>query len=67
MHALTTAQIGAYLDQAWPDVGSCVGADKAEGLGAQLFSRIERDWFSGRGMPLLNVLSFLRQRGMFEP
>ncbi|ABD53114.1 Maf family protein [Jannaschia sp. CCS1] len=67
MHTHSEAQINAYLDQAWPDVSSSVGAYHAEGLGAQLFSRIEGDWFSVLGLPLLQVLSYLRMRGMVAP
>lgn len=63
MHRLSTAEIDAYLDRAWPDVGSSVGAYHAESLGARLFSRIDGDWFTVMGLPLLDVLSFLRLRG----
>lgn len=66
MHALTTRQIEAYLDRAWPDVSGCLGAYQAEALGACLFSRMDGDWFSVLGLPLLEVLSFLRQRQMLE-
>lgn len=66
MHTLTSAQINAYLDRAWPDVSSSVGAYHAEALGAQLFATIQGDWFSVLGMPLLEVLSYLRLRGMLE-
>lgn len=64
MHVLTDTEIAAYLDQAWPDVAGCVGAYQAESLGGQLFSRIDGDWFSVLGLPLLQVLSYLRMRGM---
>jgi septum formation protein len=58
MHALTPTEIDSYLDKAWPDVASSVGAYHAEGYGARLFSRIDGDWFSVLGLPLLDVLSF---------
>lgn len=67
MHTLTPAQIDAYLDRAWPKVSGSVGAYHAEDLGAQLFSRIDGDWFSVLGMPLLEVLSYLRLREMLDP
>lgn len=63
MHKLTEDEISAYLDQAWPDVASCVGAYQAEGLGARLFARIDGDWFSVLGLPLLEISSYLRLRG----
>ena len=64
MHSLSDAQIDDYLSKAWPEVSYCVGAYQAEKLGAMLFSRIEGDWFSVLGMPLLDILSHLRLRGM---
>ncbi len=66
MHALTEGEIAAYLDRAWPDVSASVGAYKAEGLGARLFARIDGDWFTVLGLPLLEVLSFLRLRGWLD-
>jgi septum formation protein len=63
MHAMEREEIAAYLDLAWPDVGSSVGGYHAEALGARLFSRIEGDWFSVLGLPLLDITSFLRLRG----
>lgn len=66
MHTLTNSDIDTYLDRAWPTVEGCVGAYQAEALGAQLFSRIDGDWFSVLGLPLLQVLSYLRMRGMLS-
>ena len=34
------------------------------GLGAQLFQRIEGDYFTILGLPLLPLLNYLRDRGM---
>ncbi|MDG4646960.1 Maf family protein [Roseibacterium sp. SDUM158017] len=66
MHRLSPAEIDAYLDHAWPAVSSSVGAYHAEGYGARLFSRIEGDWFSVLGLPLLDVCSFFRLRGWLD-
>ena len=63
MHKLTATEIDHYLDQAWPVVASSVGGYQAEALGARLFSRIDGDWFSVLGMPLLDICSYLRLRG----
>lgn len=63
MHKLTEPEIATYLDRAWPDVASSVGAYQAEDLGARLFARIEGDWFSVLGLPLLDLCSHLRLRG----
>ncbi|MEJ6389925.1 Maf family protein [Gymnodinialimonas ulvae] len=67
MHTFSDDQIATYLDTAWPNVSYCVGAYQAEAVGARLFSRIEGDWFSVLGLPLLDVLSHLRLRGMLSP
>jgi septum formation protein len=40
-----------------------VGAYRLEGLGAQLFERVDGDLFSVLGLPLLPLLGFLRQHG----
>ena len=40
-----------------------VGCYFLEGEGAQLFERIEGDYFAVLGLPLLPVLAMLRDRG----
>lgn len=42
----------------------CVGGYRLEGLGAQLFDRVEGDYFTILGMPLWPVLTALRERGL---
>lgn len=56
--------IADYLDAEWPDVGNCVGVFRMEGRGVQIFERIEGDYFTILGMPLLPLLGALRTRGM---
>ncbi|MXO63039.1 Maf family protein [Qipengyuania oceanensis] len=58
--------IGRYLDAEWPEVSHCVGVFRIEGRGVQLFDRIIGDQFTVLGMPLLQVLSALRGRGVLE-
>ena len=55
------AFIDTYLETAGPSVLSSVGAYQLEGLGAQLFSKIEGDFFTILGLPLLQLLGFLRE------
>lgn len=64
MRALSDDFIGAYLDEEGEAVLGCVGCYRIEGLGAQLFSRIEGDQFVIRGLPLLPVLDYMRIRGV---
>ncbi len=52
-----------YLESADDMVLDCVGAYRLEGVGAQLFSRVEGDYFSILGLPLLPLLGFLRGHG----
>jgi septum formation protein len=60
MRPLTGAEIRAYLDHAGEAVASSVGAYQLEGLGVHLFERIEGDHFTILGLPLLQLLVFLR-------
>lgn len=56
--------IETYLDAEWPAISGCVGAYRVEGLGAQLFARIEGSHFTILGLPLLPLLDYLRVRGV---
>ncbi len=60
MRQLGEAEIDAYLHEAGRAVTSSVGAYQLEGLGVHLFERIEGDHFSILGLPLLQLLAFLR-------
>jgi septum formation protein len=60
MRPLSNAEIEAYLNEAGEAVTSSVGAYQLEGLGVHLFERIEGDHFTILGLPLLQLLAFLR-------
>jgi septum formation protein len=52
-----------YLAAEGEAVRACVGAYRLEGPGMQLFERIEGDYFTILGLPLLALLGFLRETG----
>jgi septum formation protein len=60
MRRLGEAEIDAYLDEAGEAVTSSVGAYQLEGPGVHLFERIQGDHFTILGLPLLQLLAFLR-------
>lgn len=58
----------AYAERYVATIGdaalSSVGAYQLEGIGAQLFTRVEGDFFTVLGLPLLPLLDFLRGHGV---
>lgn len=67
MRAFSDAFLEDYLARAGEPVLRSVGAYQLEGLGAQLFERVEGDYFSVLGLPLLPLLAFLREHGIARP
>jgi septum formation protein len=66
MRSLSDDFIGRYLDAEGDAVLGCVGCYRIEGLGAQLFTRVDGDQFTIRGLPLLALLDYLRVRGVLD-
>ena len=64
MRAFSDAFLDEYLDRVGGGALSSVGAYQLEGLGAQLFERVEGDYFSVLGLPLLPLLALLREHGI---
>jgi len=60
VRTLSDTFIDDYLDAVGDAALASVGAYQLEGLGAQLFGRIEGDYFTILGLPLLPLLDFLR-------
>jgi septum formation protein len=67
MRPLSQAFLDAYLAAEAPAVLASVGCYHLEARGAQLFDRIEGDYFSILGLPLLPVLAALREQGLLQP
>jgi septum formation protein len=66
MRELTPQFIGRYLAAAGEEVLSSVGAYQIERLGIELFEKIDGDYFSILGLPLLPLLDALRREGAIE-
>jgi septum formation protein len=64
MRQFNEAFLDAYLARTGDSVLSSVGAYQLEGLGAHLFSRVDGDYFTILGLPLLPLLSFLAGHGI---
>ena len=63
MRDFSDAFLEDYLKAEGELVTKSVGAYRFEGLGAQLFSHVEGDFFSILGLSLLPVMDYLRMRG----
>lgn len=66
MRELSPAYVGRYLANAGDSVLSSVGAYQLEGLGVQLFAKIDGDYFTILGLPMLPLLAELRTLGVIE-
>ena len=63
MRSVSAEFLETYLDLAGPAVVSSVGGYQLEGVGVQLFEQVEGDHFTILGLPLMPLLSFLRDHG----
>ncbi|MEM7525226.1 MAG: Maf family protein [Pseudomonadota bacterium] len=63
MRALTAGEIEAYLDCVGDAACASVGGYAIEGEGVRLFSKIEGDFFTIQGLPLLELSGFLHSAG----
>lgn len=64
MRNFSTMFLSEYLVKAGDAVCHSVGGYQLEGLGIQLFEKIDGDYFTILGLPLLPLLAELRQRNV---
>lgn len=63
MREFSDAFLAEYLERAGSGIFGCVGCYELEGLGIQLFEKIDGDFFTILGLPLLPLLAALRANG----
>ena len=63
MRTFSDSYLDDYLARNWPEIGTSVGAYQLESEGVRLFDRIDGDYFTILGLPLLPLLSYLSTRG----
>lgn len=64
MRDFSDAFLESYLEAEGSEILGGVGCYRYEGAGVQLFARVEGDYFSILGLPLVPLLAALRDRGV---
>ena len=66
MRNLSDEYISKYVDDNWDEVKHCVGGYKIENSGISLLSKINGDYFSILGLPVIQLLDYLVNRGVLK-
>ena len=66
MRNLSDEYINKYVDDNWNSVKYCVGGYKIEDSGISLLSKINGDYFSILGLPIIQLLDYLVKRGVLK-
>ena len=64
MRNLSDEYIAKYVDDNWDQVKHCVGGYKIENSGISFLSKINGDYFSILGLPIIQLLDYLVNRGV---
>ena len=63
MRQFSDAYLDQYLDRNWHEIQHCVGGYMLEAEGVRLFEKVDGDYFTVLGMPLVEILSYLTLQG----
>ncbi|PSL17959.1 septum formation protein [Shimia abyssi] len=63
MRSFSDEFLDAYLERNWDEIQHCVGAYMLEAEGVRLFEKVDGDYFTVLGMPLVEILSYLTLQG----
>lgn len=63
MRDFSESFLDSYMDKAGDGIVNSVGAYEMEGAGSQLFEKVEGDFFSILGLPLIPLMGALREAG----
>ena len=66
MRNLSDDFILKYVEDNWNTIQHSVGAYEIESVGASLFSKIDGDYFSVLGIPILQLIDYLINRGVIK-
>ena len=66
MRQCSDAYLDDYVTRNWDDIRHSVGGYQIEHEGLRLFSRIEGDYFTVLGLPLMELLGYLTLRGVID-
>ena len=66
MRRLSDSAIERYVETNWRKIKFCAGGYEIESKGVQLIEKIDGDFFTILGMPLLEVISFFKESGILD-
>lgn len=66
MRDFSDSYLEDYVTRNWDSIRHSVGGYKLEEEGVRLFSRIDGDYFTVLGMPLIELLNYLTLRGVLN-
>lgn len=66
MRRFSDTFLDGYLDKLGDEVLRSVGCYQLEGLGVQLFDKVDGDMFAIMGLPIVHLLNFLRLESLID-